>query len=68
MKFELYKIFKKRIVLILIGAGLLWRGFSILHPAFQYTTYTKQMEQLTGIEAIRYDRDLQKLTGNFVSK
>lgn len=59
MKFELYKIFRKKIVLIFIGAGLLWISLSILLPALQYKTFTEQMEPLTGIEAIHYDRDLQ---------
>ena len=59
MKFELYKIFKKKIVLILIAISLLWGGFSVLYPALQYTTYTEQMERVTGIAAIHYDRDLQ---------
>lgn len=61
MKFELYKIFRKKIVLIFIGIGLLWMVLSILLPALQYTTFTEQMEPLTGIEAIHYDRDLQNL-------
>lgn len=68
MKFELYKIFKKRIVLILSGIGFLWSGFSILYPALQYTTYTEQMEPLSGIEAIQYDRDLQNMyAGRYTS-
>ena len=61
MKFELYKIFKKRVILILIGIGFLWSGFSIIFPALQYTTYTEEMEHLSGIEAIHYDRDLQNM-------
>lgn len=61
MKFELYKIFKKKIVLIFIGVGLLWLSLSILLPVLQYRTFTEQMEPLTGIEAIHYDRDLQNL-------
>ena len=61
MKFELYKIFKKRIILLLIGIGFLWSGFSIIFPALQYTTYTEEMEHLSGIEAIHYDRDLQNM-------
>ncbi len=61
MKFELYKIFKKKIVLIFIGVGLLWLSISILLPVLQYRTFTEQMEPLTGIEAIHYDRDLQNL-------
>ena len=61
MKFELYKIFRKKIVLIFIGVGLLWLSLSILLPALQYKTFTEQMEPLTGIESIHYDRDLQNL-------
>ena len=61
MKFELYKIFKKKIVLIFIGVGLLWLSISILLPVLQYRTFTEQMEPLTGIEAIHYDRDMQNL-------
>lgn len=59
MKFEMYKIFRKKIVLIFIGIGLLWMILSILMPALQYKTFTEQLEPLTGIEAIHYDRDLQ---------
>ena len=59
MKFELYKIFRRKIVLIFIGVGLLWLFFSLLFPALQYKTFTEQMEPLTGIEAIHYDRDLR---------
>ena len=61
MKFELYKIFRKKIVLIFIGIGLLWLSLSILLPALQYRTFTEQMEPLAGIEAIHYDRDLRNL-------
>lgn len=69
MKFELYKIFKKRVVLILIGIGLLWGGFSIMYQALRYTTYTEQMEYLSGIEAIHYDRDLQNMyAGQFTEE
>ncbi len=66
MRFELYKIFKKRVVLILICVGLVWGLFSALQPALEYTTYTEQMDKLTGIKAIRYDRDLQnKYAGRY---
>ena len=61
MKFELYKIFKKRVVLILILIGFLWSGFSVLYQALQYTTYTEQMDRLSGIPAIHYDRNLQNM-------
>lgn len=59
MKFELYKIFRKKFVLIFMLAGLLWVSLSIVLPTFQYRTFTEEMELLTGIEAIHYDRDLQ---------
>lgn len=69
MKFELYKIFRKRAVLILIVIGLLWSGFSVLYQALQYTTYTEQMERLSGISAIHYDRDLQNIyAGQFTEE
>ena len=59
MKFELYKIFRKKLVLFFIGVGLLWMSLSILLPALKYKTFTEQMEPLIGIDAIHYDRDLQ---------
>lgn len=69
MNFELYKIFKKKIVLILIVVGLLWSGFSILYQVKQYTTYTEELERLTGISAIHYDRDLQNMyAGRYTSQ
>ena len=61
MRFELYKIFRKKVVLVLICAGLLFGLFSVLQPALQYTTYTEQMEKLTGFKAIQYDRELQNM-------
>lgn len=61
MRFELYKIFRKKVVLVLICAGLLFGLFSVLQPVLQYTTYTEQMEKLVGLKAIQYDRDLQNI-------
>lgn len=59
MKFELYKIVRKKAVLLLTCAGLLFALFIVMLPALQYATYTEQMEKRTGIQAIWYDRDLQ---------
>ncbi len=61
MRIEIYKIFRKKVVLILICAGLIFGLFSVLEPALQYTTYTEQMEKLTGLKAIQYDRDLRNM-------
>lgn len=59
MRFELYKIFSKKIVAVLLGLGLALAVFAVVQPALQTTVYTEQLERLKGLAAIRYERELQ---------
>ena len=59
MRYELYKLFRKRMIIIFLTVGLLWAVASVIVPAFQYETYTEDMEPLRGLSAIKYDRELQ---------
>lgn len=59
MRYELYKLFHRRMILIFLIFGLLWVAAGVIFPAFQYETYTEDMEPLRGLSAIKYDRELQ---------
>ncbi len=59
MKYELYKLFRKRTVLIILAIGLLWLIAMPVANALQYETVTENLVQLKGFPAIRYDRSLQ---------
>ena len=59
MRYELYKLFRRRMIPIFLIFGLLWVAASGIVPAFQYETYTEDMELLHGLSAIKYDRELQ---------
>ncbi len=59
MKYELYKLFRKKTVLIILAAGLLWLVAMPVVNAIQYETITEDAMPLRGFSAIRYDRELQ---------
>ena len=59
MRYELYKLFRKKTILILLTVGLIWLIAAPIVSAMQYSTVTEDMQPLKGFEAIRYDRELQ---------
>ncbi len=61
MRYELYKLFRKKTVLILLTVGLIWLIAAPIVSAMQYSTVTEDMKPLKGFEAIRYDRELQNI-------
>ena len=61
MRYELYKLFRKKTILILLTVGLIWLIAAPIVSAMQYSTVTEDMKPLKGFEAIRYDRELQNI-------
>ena len=61
MRYELYKLLRKKILLILLSVVYIWLLAALIVPALQYSTFTEDMKPLRGIEAIRYDRELQNV-------
>ncbi len=59
MRYELYKLFRKRMTIVFLTVGLLWAAAGVIVPAFLYETYTEDMGPLHGLSAIGYDRELQ---------
>ncbi len=59
MRYELYKLLRKRMILAFLIFGLLWAAAGVVVTAFQYVSYTEDMEPLHGLSAIKYDRELQ---------
>ena len=61
MRYELYKLLRKKMLLILLSVVYIWLLAALIVPALQYSTFTEDMKPLRGIEAIRYDRELQNV-------
>lgn len=59
MRYELYKLFHKKTVWIILAIGLLWLTAMLIVDAMQYETFTEDLTPLKGIAGIRYDRELQ---------
>jgi ABC-type transport system involved in multi-copper enzyme maturation permease subunit len=59
IKFELKKILQRRIFLILILVFTAFAVYNFVGTTLRYTIYDSNLNRLTGIAAIRYDRDLQ---------
>ncbi len=59
MRFELCKLFRKRMILVFLTFGLLWAAAGVIVSALQYETRTEDLQPLRGLSAIAYDRELQ---------